>query len=804
VVLAIVFTNSRNAAAMRNVPTLARRCVAARALVVAGVLGTAGAAACDQAPGRAPTGEIAVRLPAPPAVIESADTDVVAAQAELANGRAWPATKRMVPVVRLPLRRTPEAMLALARAMAAWDGWDEVRKALEPEPWLGTRFDGEGYELLARSALERGDAGEARGHAEASLRLARDPTARAVRLVLLARALDRLDVRDSAAALYRRAADALPTVREWLLLREAGATRSAEERENLYAGFRLAATRRRVPYTEARTLGRFQSDVGAAAAYEALGDMPSSYRWRLASDRDPALRAGLRAGLLGYLQRDASGETLQRGLEVLDAAFPTLDETSELLVARLASAGGIPARAAAGFASVPQALLTDADVVLWGRALIAVGRPTAAGSLIGDRRIAAGPDAAEARYVRAYALVRAGATVQARAAIARVLTLHGASSYAADARYLLADLESDAGRDTRARALFETACNATPVGIYSDDACMRAGVLSLALGDARRAALILDTLPARFPESVDAVAALYWAGRAWARVGDSTSARDRWRAVIARDPLSYYATRSVARLDTTVWSPVLTPIPVSPLYQSALARAAALRQLGLFAEEGYELDEIEREASVTPALALGAGAALLQRGELPRAIRLGWRAVAAAREMHDSTARVDDRGYLLVFPLLREAELLARARANDVDPAIVAAVIRQESGWNPRAASSAGARGLMQVLPRTGAEIASSRHYPAWDPALLFVADVSLELGSAHLGAALSHYNEISRALAAYNAGATRVRRWMERSGADDPEMFVERIPFVETRDYVRIVLRNAELYRALHGLRRR
>jgi len=789
---------------MRNVRTSARRRVTARALGIAAAVGAAGATACERVPARAPTGEVAVRLPAPPPFIESADSDVVAAQAELADGRAWPATKRIVPVVRQSARRTPEAMLVTARAIAAWEGWDELRKTLEPEPWLATRFDGEGYELLAKSALERGDAVAAREHASLALRRARDPTARAVRLVLLARALDRLNLRDSAAVTYRRAAAALPTVREWLVLREAGVTRAPEDRERLYSSLRLPSVRARVAYTEAQTLARFNMDLAAATAYERLGDMPSSYRLRLASDYDRALRSGLRAGLLGYLQRDATGEALQRGLEVLDASFPKLDETSELVVARLAFAGGLPARAAAGFARVPNALMTDADVVLWGRALIGAGRPAAADSLIGNRRLAAGPAAAEARYVRAYALVRAGAGVRARAAIARVLTLHGSTSFAADARYLLADLESDAGRDTRARALFEAACNAIPAGTYSDDACMRAGVLALALGNARRAALILDTLPVRFPESVDAVAALYWAGRAWARVGDSVRARDRWRTVIARDPLSYYATRSVARLDTAVWSPVLTPIPPSPMYQSALGRAAALRQLGMTTEEGYELDQIERDASATPALALGAGAALLHRGDAPRAIRLGWRAVAAARSTRDSSARDDDRGYLLVFPLLRDVELLARARANDVDPAVVAAVIRQESGWNPRAESRAGARGLMQVLPRTGEEIARSRRYPAWDPELLFVADVSLELGTTHLGAALSQYNDLERALAAYNAGASRVRRWMERLGANDPELFVERIPYVETRDYVRIVLRNAELYRALHGLRRR
>ena len=61
----------------------------------------------------------------------------------------------------------------------------------------------------------------------------------------------------------------------------------------------------------------------------------------------------------------------------------------------------------------------------------------------------------------------------------------------------------------------------------------------------------------------------------------------------------------------------------------------------------------------------------------------------------------------------------------------------------------------------------------------------------------------LPRALAAYNAGASRVQRWSRRTGVDDPEVFIERIPYVETRDYVRIVMRNAELYRALHGLRK-
>ncbi len=788
----------RGDGAATNLPTPIVTCVTSRVRAV--VLCTF-AAACSAEPGRASRN--AVTLPAPPPAIASADSDVVGAQSDLAEGRVWSALRRLQPAARSNARRTPEVMLVIARAMAQWQEWDQVTKTLSPEPWLATHFDGEGYEWLTRAALEQGNEQRARAYADSALRLARDPTARAVRLVLVARALDRLDRRDSAAAVYRRAADALPVVREWLLLREAGVTRSPEAREKLYQRVRVPPVRARVPHIEARALERFRLAVSAAAAYEALGDHASAFRLRLSSAADPALRSGVRAGLLGYLQREAVGDQLQRGIEVLDAAFPSLDETSELLVARLAASGSLHARAVEGFARVPPAQLTDADVVAWGKALTLTGKPADAARLIGDRRLSPGGSAVEARYTRAYALVRAGPVPRARAALQRVLTLHAATKEAADARYLLADLDSDVGRDTQARANFEAACNAVPQGRYSDDACMRAGVLSLVLGDARRAGRTLDTLIVKFPASVDGLAALYWSGVASARSGDSAKARDRWREVIQRDPLSYYTARAAARLDTVVWSPAAASIPVSPRFRSAIVRAQALRQLGMDTEEGYELDDIEREASAAPALLLGAGAALLERGEALRAIRLGWRAVAYAREVRDSTGHVDDRGYLLTFPLLHEAELIARARENDVDPALVAAVIRQESAWNPRIASRADARGLMQILPRVGAEIARSRGYPFWDPALLLLPDVSLELGTAHLGGALSR-GDLGRALAAYNAGLSRVRRWNARAGADDSELFIERIPYVETRDYVRVVLRNAELYRSLHELRRR
>ena len=108
----------------------------------------------------------------------------------------------------------------------------------------------------------------------------------------------------------------------------------------------------------------------------------------------------------------------------------------------------------------------------------------------------------------------------------------------------------------------------------------------------------------------------------------------------------------------------------------------------------------------------------------------------------------------------------------------------------------------MQVMPSLGQALARSLRFPAWDPALLYEPDVNIQLGAIHLRDLDRTYSEVVHLLAAYNAGGSRVTRWKRKQGVRDPELFVERIPFVETRDYVRIVLRNQELYRSLYDLR--
>jgi soluble lytic murein transglycosylase len=98
-----------------------------------------------------------------------------------------------------------------------------------------------------------------------------------------------------------------------------------------------------------------------------------------------------------------------------------------------------------------------------------------------------------------------------------------------------------------------------------------------------------------------------------------------------------------------------------------------------------------------------------------------------------------------------------------------------------------------------GRSLASAKGISPWNPDILYEPATNIRLGTAHLGALVRKYPEVVKQLVAYNAGESRVEKWSTKAGAGDPEVFTERIPFVETRDYVRTILRNRAYYEALY-----
>jgi soluble lytic murein transglycosylase len=176
-------------------------------------------------------------------------------------------------------------------------------------------------------------------------------------------------------------------------------------------------------------------------------------------------------------------------------------------------------------------------------------------------------------------------------------------------------------------------------------------------------------------------------------------------------------------------------------------------------------------------------------------------ALADAAGWHDRgpftlTAGEDLTYYRLRFPLPFERQIRREARKHGLDPAWVVALIRAESAWAPDARSHANARGLMQLLPATARMEAArrGRRYPG--DAGLFDPKENLSLGIAHLATMLEQHDGLPfLATAAYNAGPTPVARWLAQRPVSDVDLWIETIPYRETREYVARILAFATIY---------
>ncbi len=282
--------------------------------------------------------------------------------------------------------------------------------------------------------------------------------------------------------------------------------------------------------------------------------------------------------------------------------------------------------------------------------------------------------------------------------------------------------------------------------------------------------------------------AAYWAGRAADAMGDDLEAR-QWYARGAEHSTTFYGQLASARLGATrVALPQTAPIPdqrVEAFNQRDIVRATR----ALIRVDRRELAERflrtlafraadEEESFLVAQLAAQSGFTST--------------AVYATRRATRSNAALVDIGYPLLDPVPEHAP----------EPALVHAIIRQESGFDREAVSRAGARGLMQLMPATAKETARSVGLEYDIGALLANPSYNVTLGRAYLAAMVERFGgHYVLAIAAYNAGPHRVNQWISRNGhpaAPDVDVidWIEKIPFSETRNYVQRVLEGLHVYR--------
>lgn len=612
-------------------------------------------------------------------------------------------------------------------------------------------------------------------------------------VVLKARAYDRADNLDSARMFYAQAAKQAPLIEDWLLLRAAGVSRDKSVRDDYLDDVDLPVARDRRKPTEAIALERSGDVDGAIAAYTEAGDRIAAVRLRMLVPSDTARMKAARRSLIAILASPGSAVTAREGIVLFDKIYTNPSAQEQLVIARAAYIGGQAARSAASYDKAFAAGLgTGQDRFNAGLMLARLNRDNEAARAF--ERVAAPSDlAAAARYQRARAFLALGRRDAARAALREITVRYPQDTSAASSLLLLGDLATDDGRDGDSRSTYLSVAKRFPRTRHAPAALFRAAMIAYIDGDYRSASNELDSIVTLYPNAFDALAAGYWSGRSWRARGDSAAANKRWRAVLAKEGGSYYSVQSAKRLGV----PLLADKRYEDNYprvedvETATKRIAILKDYGMDTEARFEQDYLYNNAAQSPERLVATAHALAGTDQSTRSITLGRRVV--------ETQGPSAQNYRLVYPVLVREKLIESSREHGLDPVLVAALIRQESNFNPLATSPVGARGLMQLMPSVGRGIARSKGIQGYSDEALYDPAINIRLGTSHLSGLLRRTSNLERVLAAYNAGESRVSRWMQKKGASDPEVFTERIPFVETRDYVRAIVRNRAFYSTLY-----
>jgi len=337
----------------------------------------------------------------------------------------------------------------------------------------------------------------------------------------------------------------------------------------------------------------------------------------------------------------------------------------------------------------------------------------------------------------------------------------------------------------------------------------RAGWLNYRIGNFKEAARIFDEQIHNFPGTTETASALYWRGRLYeSQDHNLAQAAANYRTIVRVYQHFFYAQMArqrLAALGTTEPAPVpdldqIKSADVPTLAESFPEDSPHLAKAKLLANAGLN-DYIPREIAADPDSgswsALAEAQIYASYGEAYRAMRALKRALPGAASAPIQSIPL--AYWHILFPEPYWTTIKIESAKNNLDPYLVASLIRQESEFNPSVISYANAWGLMQLLPSTGKSIARQEGMTHFQTFQLLDPETNIRLGTRYLRQTLDRFGGVPEyALAAYNAGESRVEDWQASGPYSGIDEFVESIPFTQTRDYVQAILRNIEIYREI------
>lgn len=447
-----------------------------------------------------------------------------------------------------------------------------------------------------------------------------------------------------------------------------------------------------------------------------------------------------------------------------------------------------------------------------GTALVRLKRYDQARQVFKDLADDAGPESAEATVwlARVYLRLNDGERLLALAAATprRVLS----TEQKAAVQLLVGSWQDDQGQSDQALSTYRKVVQLGEASGQKAEALWRIGWLQYRTGhygpavDSFRELLKGKDDPQVVPK------ALYWAARALDRSKDPQAA-DLYLQLCRNYTLTYYCQLAQMR---AVSSPSAPPVPVSAggppsnggstgeegrdaiLRDPHYLRAVELKLLGMDQDAAKEWASLPERYVRDRAALVELSTLLGQSGATHHALRL------ARLYFRDGLERGGEAVPLALWSVAYPMVYLPTIRTHAgsaVDPYLVAAIIREESQYDPRAVSRVGAVGLMQVMPVTAQQVAKRQGFPEVGRDDLFDQDTNIRVGARYVEQLLQQFNgNVMHTVAAYNAGPQAVAGWVAKANGRDPDEWVELIPYQETRQYVKRVLRSYREYHRLGG----
>ncbi|HVG24236.1 MAG TPA: transglycosylase SLT domain-containing protein [Thermoanaerobaculia bacterium] len=316
---------------------------------------------------------------------------------------------------------------------------------------------------------------------------------------------------------------------------------------------------------------------------------------------------------------------------------------------------------------------------------------------------------------------------------------------------------------------------------------------------------VYDRYVRAYPDGDWKTNSLFWTAKIHDKFGRTAQRNAAAAQVVAEYPFSYYAYRAKELWPNvgTGFSPSGNSFPnldaeLAKVTEPRLNVVRALQDVGLDRAAAREMKILAAKYESNPAVQFMLADVYVRGGEPFKANGVLQRHF---REFvrHGGT-NIPRRFWEILFPLAYWDAIKAEAAKRGHDPYMLASIIRQESGFEPTTVSNAGAVGLMQIMPEEASRIGTAGGIGEVTREELFVPEKNIAVGAAELSQKLEATgNNLTLAVAAYNAGEAAVQEWMSRTSPEEIDVFIESIPYAETRLYVKTVTRNRNEYRRIY-----